>query len=388
MIKLVKVEDLRPGMYIHDLNCAWTEHDFLLSRFTLRSMHEVETLNRHPTGFVYIDTEKGLDLSYEAPPAGQALICANSHQDELPIARAVRLEACEVATSLMQDVRLGRQVDAERVEPVVGRITDSILRNSGTLVSLCRLKEVDSYTFQHSVSVATLMVAFGRSIGMKRDELVEAGIGGMLHDVGKMKVPVHILNKPGKHSEQESAVMRAHVEYGVDLLLGSPGITEKMLHIVGEHHERFNGLGYPRGLSEAAISPLGRMASIVDVYDAMTSTRVYKTGMDPMAAIQKMYGWSAQHFDPEMVQQFIKAIGIYPVGSLVRLASGRLAVVLEQGEAGLLYPVVRIVYDTKIHKELRYVDVDLGKPDVEGDRILDEENPFHWGIDPYKVMEL
>ncbi len=389
MIKKVRVQDLRLGMYIHDLNWGWWHHGFVFSHFMLRRQEDLERLQDHPKGEVYIDTIKGMDL-----PDGEADSSKNessnpsesSFVQELKEAQLIRDEAISVAEGMMNDARLGRQVALERVEPVVSRITDSILRNPGALVSLCRMKEGDTYTFQHCVSVSTLLVAFCRSLGMDKDMLVEAGLGAMLHDLGKMRVPDHILNKPGRLSEEEFVIMKKHVELGLEVLAHTPDISERMIQIAGEHHERFDGSGYPKGLKGRGISLIGRMAAIVDVYDAITSNRIYHRGLEPPVALQRIYGWSEHHFDPELVQQFIQTIGIYPVGSLVLLESGRVALVLDQGRSGLLYPKVRVLLNTRTRQPIEPYDVDLSEPDIPGDHVIGEEDPFEWNLDTFALM--
>lgn len=402
MIKKVGVQDLRLGMYIHDLNAGWMDHSFFRSRFMLRKEDDLQKIQRSGIREVYIDTVKGMDLP-EAPTqsevqehlrqdmlrgAARPAQGQTTHREELAYAQAIRAEADQVIRGVLADARLGKQAQVEQVEPVVAEITDSILRNPGTLVSLLRLREGDNYTFTHCVSVATLLVTFGRHLGMDRNQLMELGVGGMLHDLGKMRVPDHILNKPGKLTDEEFEEMKRHVDLGMDLLKATPGITPAMAQIAGEHHERFGGAGYPNGLHGFQISPTGRMAAIVDVYDAITSNRVYHRGMEPAVALQKIFEWSEHHFDPELAQQFIQAVGIYPVGSLVRLESQRLAVVVDQGEGGLLYPVVRVVYDARRRQAIPPQDLDLSKPEHGGDHIVGHEIPGDWNLDPFNFLTL
>ena len=404
MIKRIRVEDLRLGMYIHDLNCGWMDHNFLRSRFTLRKEEDLRKLQESRIGELYIDTVKGIDVA-DAPTLrevqveiqnkvldlaaqSRGLPAQTTHAEELSIAQDIQSQAHEVITSVLGDIRLGKQVEVERVSPVVTHITESILRNPGTLVSLCRLKEGDTYTFQHCVSVSTLLVAFCRYMGMEKDQLIEAGIGGMLHDVGKMRVPDHILNKPGKLTDPEFEIMKSHVALGLETLRQTPGISPMMIQIAGEHHERFDGTGYPERLHGFEISQLGRMAAVVDVYDAISSNRIYHKGMEPALALRKLFEWSQHHFDPELVQHFIQAIGIYPVGSLVMLESQRVGIVIEQGEKGLLFPVVRLIYDAKRRQKLKPVDLDLSQPHHGGDHIIGNELPEDWGIDPFEYLQL
>lgn len=395
MIKKVKVEELSLGMFIQDLNCDWMGHTFLRRRFLLHRHDDLERIVAAGIRELYIDTDRGRDVP-EAPTEGEVrvevqahlvrvsqsappLAERTTHWEELAHAEAIRHEATEVVTSLLNDVRLGRAVDAERLEPQVTRLADSVLRNPGTLVSLSRLKHKDTYTFQHCVSTSALLMTFGRAMGLPKEDLVEAGIGAMLHDIGKMQVPQSVLNKPGSLTETEFHLMKEHVLLGVGILEHTPGITARMVQIASEHHERFDGTGYPDQLRGFEISELGRMTAIVDVYDALTSHRVYRTPMEPSEALRKLYEWSAHHFDAPLVERFIQTVGIYPVGSLVRLESGRLAVVVDLGEGGPLTPRVRIIHDIRRDRRLTPWDLDLagGK-----DRILEAEEPGPWGISP------
>jgi putative nucleotidyltransferase with HDIG domain len=404
MIKKVSKADLKLGMFIHDLNCGWMDHSFLRNSFMLRKESDLQRILESGISEVYIDTVKGIDaggaptqteveaeltarimeMSTPKPPSGERV----SHREELGFAKQIQKEANKVIQSVLGDVRLGKQIQVERLSPVVSQITDSILRNQGTLVSLCRIREGDTYTFQHSVSVCTLLVSFCRYMDLSPEIIHEAGIGGMLHDIGKMRVPDHILNKPGKLTDQEFAIMQDHVVLGLDILRQTPGISRTVIQVAGEHHERFEGSGYPEQIRGSEISLLGRMAAIVDVYDAITSNRIYHLGMEPPAALTKLFEWSDHHFDPELVQHFIQAIGIYPVGSLVKLESNRLAVVVEQGSQGLLFPTVRVIYDVERGRTITPKDLDLAAPESAGDSIIRNEEPETWGIDPFKFLTL
>jgi putative nucleotidyltransferase with HDIG domain len=404
MIKKVSKADLKLGMFIHDLNCGWMDHSFLRNSFMLRKESDLQKLMDSRITEVYIDTIKGIDCGQaptqmevetdlasrirSMPEPKQLPGAQTSYLEELKYAKQIQQEANQVIHSVLGDVRLGKQIQVERLQPVVAKITDSILRNQGTLVSLCRIREGDTYTFQHSVSVCTLLVTFCRYMDMGPEIIQEAGIGGMLHDIGKMRVPDHILNKPGKLTDPEFTVMKDHVALGLEILRQTPGVSRTVIQVAGEHHERFEGSGYPEQIRGTEISALGRMAAIVDVYDAITSNRIYHKGMEPPAALTKLFEWSEQHFDPELVQHFIQAIGIYPVGSLVRLASNRLAVVMEQGGHGLLFPTVRVVYDIQRGRKLAPVDLDLTDPVTGGDAILRNEEPENWGIDPFEYLTL
>ena len=211
-------------------------------------------------------------------------------------------------------------------------------------------------------------------------------MAGMLHDIGKMRVPDAILNKPGSLSEPEFEIMKSHVPLGLETLRQTPGISPSVIQVAAEHHERMDGSGYPAGLRGDAISRLGRMAAIIDVYDAITSIRVYYHGIEPAAALQHLFQRGTGQFDGDLVEHFIQAIGIYPVGSLVRLASGRLAVVLEQQQDGLLRPKVRVLYDLRQDRALEPFDLDLAQEAQAGDSILGHEEPWSWAVDPAAAL--
>lgn len=395
-IKRVEVRDVRPGMYVHDLNCGWLEHGFLRSRFLLREPAQIQKLKDHGISAIYIDTARGVDVA-EAPTrdqveagldrelrgsaaGGAALAPARIPQrEEAAAARKILGEAVGVVTGLLQDVRLGRQLEPDKARPLVKAMHASALRNPGALISLGRIKQADTYTFEHSVSICALLMSFCQALGMDAATVEEAGLGGLLHDIGKMKIPNEILNKPGKLTEDEFAVMKSHAALSREILSGVPGISTMVIQIAGEHHEKVAGGGYPLGLAGAEISQIGRMTAIVDVYDALTSTRVYRKGQEPTLVMKRLLEWSGSHLDHELVQRFIRTLGIYPVGSLVRLGSGRLAVVVEQGE-NLLKPTVRIVFDTARKVKLQPRDLDLSRSPAE--EIQDYEDPSIWKLDP------
>lgn len=273
----------------------------------------------------------------------------------------------------------------EKVEPLVESMVDSIFRNQDALLPLGRLKEHDHYTFQHSVSVCTLMIAFARGLELDRATIKEIAIGALLHDVGKAKVPENILNKPAKLTEAEFAKMKSHVVQSIIILQHTPGISQVALDVAGQHHERYDGTGYPNKLKGDQISLYGQMGAIVDVYDAISSDRVYHKGMPPTEALGKLLEWSKFHFDPELVRSFIKVVGIYPTGSLVRLESGRLAIVMEQHPAKLMQPVVLVIYNAKSNVYLKPEIVDLAHP-ASRDRVTGHEAFEAWNVDPKKWL--
>lgn len=396
MIKLIPIEKLLPGMYIHDLNCGWMEHNFVRNRFPVKSSEIVDKVRALGVHELYIDTSRGLDLE-EAPtqeeaahevdealeaiaivaPAQQASV-----QHEVQRARNLHSEANRIVRDMMGDIRLGKQIQLEQIEPLVERIVDSIFRQQDAMLPLARLKDHDEYTFQHSVSVCALMTSFARTLELPREIIHEIAIGALLHDVGKAKVPDQILNKPAKLTDAEFAKMKSHVVQSKIILQGTPGISQIALDVAAQHHERFDGTGYPNRLKGDEISLYGQMGAIVDVYDAITSHRVYHKGMAPTEALRKLLEWSKFHFNPTLVQAFIRAVGIYPTGSLVRLESRRLAVVQAQNPENLMQPVVKLIFHTRGYY-LTPETVDLRHSQ---DRIVGHENFEAWSIDPARWL--
>jgi putative nucleotidyltransferase with HDIG domain len=385
-------------MYIADLGSDWMAHPFLRSSLKVKDEAMIAKIVASGIHEVYIDPAKGLDvqdaptrheveqqleaqmLQAAAEPTPERRVTAT---EEMSKAKKIHAEAHKIIHNIMQDVRLGEQVKLEQVEPVVEQMTESILRNGGALLSLCRVKNKDDYTFLHSVSVCALQVSFCRAIGLDAGTIHLAGIGGLLHDIGKVKVPDKILNKAGRLTDEEFKVMKCHVVESKHILYKTEGISEVSIQVAYQHHERHDGSGYPEGLKGEAISRMGKMAAICDVYDAITSDRVYHKGLAPHEALRKIFEWSKFHFDPALVQQFLRTIGIYPVGTLVMLESGRLAIVLEQGEGNLLQPTVKVIYDSKRQQYLEPKIVDLAKAVGHGggDKIASHETVAKWGID-------
>jgi HD-GYP domain-containing protein (c-di-GMP phosphodiesterase class II) len=258
------------------------------------------------------------------------------------------------------------------------------------MIGLLRIKNKDDYTFLHSISVCALMIAFCRSAGMDADTILQAGIGGLLHDTGKAMIDDSILNKEGPLTDEEFATMKGHSQQGYEILLQVPNIGPIPLDIALHHHERHDGSGYPEKLQGEKISTLTQMVAIVDVYDAITSDRSYHKGMSAADALRKIYEWSQYHFNPQLVQSFIRCIGIYPVGTLVLLESGRLGVVIESNQSNSLTPIVNVFFSTKSNTYIAPQVVDLSKSvgSGGGDRILSHEQPGKWNVDHLRFLSL
>lgn len=401
MLKKISVDQVRLGMHVHALEGAWIDHPFWKTRFVLSDPADLRKLRGSSVREVWIDPGKGLDVAVpDDPPAAPAAAAApappaavragaaapsragtprepsHSMADELNQAAAICNRGKQAVLSMFREARLGKAVDAESCLPLVHEISSSVLRNPGAMVSLARLKTQDEYSYMHSVAVCALMVALGREIGMDEDECRAAGLAGLMHDLGKAVMPLEVLNKPGKLTDDEFVVMRTHPERGHALLMEGRGASAEVLDVCLHHHERVDGTGYPHKLSGDAITRVARMGAICDVYDAITSNRPYKQGWDPAESIARMASWKG-HFDPVLFTSFVKSLGIYPVGSLVRLESGRLAVVTEQNPAALTAPQVKVFFSTKSNMPVPVLRLDLSSSN---DRIVGRESATAWGF--------
>ncbi|MCG7902755.1 MAG: HD-GYP domain-containing protein [Candidatus Thiodiazotropha weberae] len=397
MIKQVKIGELRIGMYVHKLEASWIDHPFLRNQFKIKQISDISKIRKSAIKVVYIDTDKGLDIEQQpaveqSAASVQAETVAdrktnssdpqNSLQEEIVKANQVRLEAGRVITDIMADARLGKQIETERVTPVVEDMLASIFRNQDAFLGLTRIRQMDQYTFEHSVSVSALMIAFAKKLQLDQSTIWELGVGGILHDVGKLQVPEKILNKPGRLTDQEFDVMRGHVGFGYKLIDEAESIPKRAQQVILQHHERLNGTGYPGRLSGEEISLYGKMAAIVDVYDAITSDRVYHKGKLPSLVLRQLVEWSDEgDFDAELVQRFIQCVGIYPVGSLVVLESQRLAVVVASPQKALLNPVLKVIYDLRKQRLIPPEVLDLTDPVAGGrDRIVKPVTPDEYSI--------
>jgi putative nucleotidyltransferase with HDIG domain len=247
-------------------------------------------------------------------------------------------------TAMYSEVRLGKVIRAEKLAPLVDEITDTIDRNPRAFISIAQLKTRHEYTYMHSVAVCALMINLAREMRFGEAAVRDAGMAGLLHDIGKALMPMEVLEKPGKLTTDEYDVMKTHPMRGRDLLARSSGVSHNALEVCLRHHERFDGSGYPDGLAGDRLSLFARMSSLCDVYDAVTSERCYKRPWTPTEAVQTMRGWEG-HFDPEMLEVFVRSVGIYPVGALVRLKSGRTGMVIGENVDDPTRPPVLTIPD-------------------------------------------
>ncbi|MCO7573815.1 HD-GYP domain-containing protein [Pseudomonas chlororaphis] len=386
MLKHISIHQLQMGMYIHQFCGSWLDHSFWKAGFVLDSREDLQRLQRSNLSGLWIDTVKGRDLteassapapSAPPPPLPARAATPRASMDE-EVQRAIKLcaHSRKAVMAMFQEVRMGQALEMQQAEELVVQMGQSLLRHPDALISLARLKSADDYTYMHSVAVCALMLATARQLGLSEDYIRLAGIAGLLHDVGKLTIPDSILNKPQKLSDSEFERVKLHPEAGGAILRQSPDVDALVLDVCLHHHEKADGSGYPHRLAGNQISLFAQMGAVCDVYDAVTSNRPYNRGWDPAEAIQRMSTWTG-HFDQRVFQAFVKSVGIYPVGALVRLESGRLGVVIEQNPKSLLTPKVRVFFSTRSNLPLEQNVVDLAKINGQ-DRIVAREAPEDW----------
>ena len=395
MLKKITVDQVQLGMHIQEFCGSWMDHPFWRENFILRDPADLKAIRTCGIKEVWIDVQKGRDVELAGPTKEEAeahidatLVQIVAPQEPPPraamaeeVRRAAKIcaNAKQAVVSMFQEVRMGKAIDHAAAGALVEEITDSVVRNPGALISLARLKTADDYTYMHSVAVCALMVALARQLGIDEKTTREAGMAGLLHDLGKAVMPMEVLNKPGKLTDEEFRIIKSHPTEGHRMLVEGGAVGEIPLDVVLHHHEKVDGSGYPKGLKDAEISLFAKMGAVCDVYDAITSNRPYKSGWDPAESIRKMTEWSAGHFDPRVFQAFVKSVGIYPIGSLVRLNSGRLGIVVDQAERSLLSPKVRVFFSVRSNAHIVPELVDLSHSGC-NDKILGREDPGKWNF--------
>ena len=395
MLKRISVDQLTLGMHLKEFCGSWMEHPFWRTAFVLTDAKDIEAVRTSSIKEVWIDCEKGLDVAAgesavsEAESQaqieaelklvvdGQRQIAPVSAAAEIARATKICLQAKQAVLSMFEEARMGNTVDVGGAKLLVEEISDSVSRNPGALISLARLKTADDYTYMHSVAVCAMMVALAKQLGFDEAQTRSAGLAGLLHDLGKALMPMAILNKPGKLTDAEFTIIKSHPVEGHTMLLGGINVDPLVLDVCLHHHEKTDGSGYPKGLKGDEISLFAKMGAVCDVYDAITSNRPYKLGWDPAESLRKMAEWTSGHFDPNVFQAFVKSMGIYPVGSLVRLTSGRIGVVVEQTAKSLTTPRIKVFFSTKSNMRILPQVIDLSHPDTL-EKIAGREDPVKW----------
>ncbi|WP_096084837.1 HD-GYP domain-containing protein [Agaribacterium haliotis] len=350
------------GMFVSE-QTPNLEQSGLNSRGLISRKETLAKLKASGIAEIYIDTNRGKASSYSEPvqSANVAQKPELSLAEEWQRADKVYGEARSLVGNIVKDVKMGKAIEVGPVEELADEMCNSVLANANALLCLSQIREKDQYLLEHSINVGILMGVFCRYLGYEREQLHQAVTGAILHDVGKIRVPYHILNKEGKLTDDEWVEMRNHVLYGEEVLLKSEGISDIALSICAQHHEKVAGGGYPRGIDHAQITTYGKLASIVDIYDAITAERCYKKGKSPFETMRILSSLAGDSLDKALVYQFIRCMSVYPVGTLVQLSNGRLGVVVQPHDRQPDRPQVKTFFNLKLRQ-------------YEADRIVDLSN--------------
>ncbi|HDI1212394.1 TPA: HD-GYP domain-containing protein [Aeromonas hydrophila] len=382
---VIPVNQLQPGMYVIAI-ISQTGGMEIAQMGLVTTRQQINDLVKRGVLTVRVDLARsklpGIEQVISPDPAisptSTQRSSGNGEGRELKIRRLYQ-EARELQGKFIRHLKAGEPIDITPLAAVAEEMVDTMFTHGDAMLCLARIRAKDAYLMEHSMNVAILLANFGRYLDLDRSVLKELTLGGLLHDVGKIMTPDEVLNKPGKLTDEEFAVMRQHVVHSYEILSNTPGITATMLEVAANHHERLDGTGYPQRLKGEQLSLYTRMSGIVDVYDAVTADRVYKQGMQPTQAFRILLKGINHHFDAELVTKFIKCMGVYPVGTLVQLSNQRLAIVMQRNPHEPLKPVVKVIYHGAQRHYLEVQWLDLAKNGVQ-ETIESTVDPKEFGI--------
>jgi len=380
MQQRVKRQELRPGMFVVSHGLGTFDKPLVRVEKPILTQADIALLVPLDAEDVVIDSSVNISLLGQARPAGVPI--TTSLGDELPIARRLYTDALAHVRSFVDDVRRGTNIDCRAAEPLVENFIESVFRNETAAVTLFKLHGFDEYTYTHSINVSLLAVILGKHLELDKGTLLQLGLAGMYHDVGKARIPEKILNKPGKLSPSEFQIMKSHTLEGYKIMAPQPDLDPEILRAVVEHHERHDGSGYPRGLTGEQVGRFSRIISVVDVYDALTSRRVYKSAIPPAKALSMMYQWREKDFPHQAIENFIRCIGVFPVGSFVQLSGGEYGIVASVNPLKPTKPEVKVIMDAKMRPQIPHsLDLFETADGAEAQEILQVLNPAEFKID-------
>jgi HD-GYP domain-containing protein (c-di-GMP phosphodiesterase class II) len=424
----IDVELLRIGMYVSELDRPWLETPFLFQGFHIRTDNEIHELQRYCTT-VEIDIEqsdaslqavigritKKTSLSEHVPVsskrlplwqrfllritgkkaivnrqrvAGEYYKDTVTTKDELVTAKNIHADSLQQLMKVLSSIRQGATIAMPDLEVVANSMVDSVLRNGTAMALLARMAKKDEYTSSHSLASSIWALVFGRHLGLDRESLEAVGLGALLLDVGKTKLPEELLNKTGELTIVERSHIQNHIKFGLDIIREADSVDQRVLDMVATHHERFDGSGYPKGWQGNQIPVFGRIGGIVDSYSAMTSKRPYAPAMSSFDAMREFTALADKHFQAEMVEQFIQAVGIFPAGTLVELNTGEVGVVLKEHQSTRLQPEIAVILDAEKKAVADFETVDLRNKDGVSPTVWIERgiNAGDYNLDPRKYF--
>ncbi len=374
--KKIPVSELQLGMYVAELDRPWLGTPFLFQGFLINHADEIEQLQTY-CSYVYIDvTQTIVREQQKVHKTGKVktvvrkkerLINKISTERELPAAIQHYDNAKKQVDNVLASLQLGHDIDANEVKAVVKGCIESMLRNPNALIWLTQIKHKDDYTAEHCLRVAILAIALGRELDLLEGELETLGVSAMLHDVGKVNVPIDVLNKEGALSAEEFDIIKTHSAHGRKLLMSHSNVPAIAVDVAYSHHERINGKGYPRGIAGEKIPYFAKLVSVVDAYDAITSDRVYSKGRSTLEALRILYEERGEQFDQEAVEAFVRLIGIYPPGHIAELTSGEVGIIISCPPNNKLSPKVLVVLNSeKLLTQEKILDLQKDLKDKHG----------------------
>ncbi len=402
MIKKVQTDQLKVGVFVHDFNCDKDQNTIFINQTLIKSENVIGILHDWGIKEVYIDTERGLDaypsativtdidvrlnLDIAQPFIPEDMQPATAPSvpliEEIQIARDIKKEVVNVLQQTMTSFQQVQSLDIDNAFNILEKMQASVTRNKDALLLLSRIRTKDEYTLMHSISVCSLVMAFCTAYRINHDTTIKLAMGALLHDIGKTKIPLSILNKPGKLDDDEFEIIKKHTEHSAEILARTKDLPDEALDIALHHHERCDGSGYPYNLTKSSLSFGSRLASISDVFDAITAERCYKEKVDKVSGLKAIYDMRDSHLDTKLTEQFIRFIGVYPVGTFVTLENELSGVVVDSTQ-NLLQPVIRLFYDNKKQVPISITDVDLSEMNL---NVACYDSPSEWGVGKQEVV--
>ncbi|WP_286234668.1 HD-GYP domain-containing protein [Thalassotalea sediminis] len=377
MLKELNVSELKIGDYVVEITKQSAKYT-LTNAGNIKNDRVINNLIAKGVQRVVIDTDKTLTQPLSSKED-------KSLSDQIRDAKDIFAVAKEIQKKVFKDATQGRPLDLSPITEITDRAIDEIFKNSNALANVINIRNKDEYLLEHSISVSILITIFAKYLNLEKTIIQQLAIGAFLHDVGKILVPEEVLNKPGKLTEDEFIIMKSHVNHSIDIIQNTPGISALSLEVAALHHEKLNGQGYPYNIPGDHISLHGRMIAICDIFDALTASRCYKQGYTHNKAFSILKNLAEQeHLDSKLVAQFIQCMGVYPVGSLVELNSGKIAIVEEIQPEDLISPKVKAFYSAKHHHFIETKYIDLAKSE---DFIVKGVRPDDLNLDMNKIIE-
>ncbi|MEE8056709.1 MAG: HD-GYP domain-containing protein [Pseudomonadales bacterium] len=347
----IPVSGLKVGMYVCELDRPWLETPFILQGFKITSLDEIDTISEH-CEFVYIEGKEDAWLQAEErsvsdKPRARIKTYTNisTNKQEFSRAASIHNNARQLTRSFMDDVRLGQGIDIKEVKISVSECVSSILRNPDAMMWLSKIRKKDDYTAEHSLNVGMLAISFGRHLGASEEDLNKLGFAAMLHDVGKMRTPIEVLNKTGIFTEEDFDIMKRHPQHGRDILMAHKNVYHSAVDVAYSHHEALDGTGYPRSIKASGITDFTRIVTLCDVYDAITSDRLYRQERSSLEALKILYQNKGTKYDDKLVTEFICCIGLYPPGSVIELHNGKVGIVISTNYRNRHLPKILLLRD-------------------------------------------